>query len=86
MQDPRIADPADVIIAWEAIEELLTAVPDGPSKDVLRMVAAGLDSEEIAARMQLALDDVDTLVARARIRILTAAVVQDSKVPGVETG
>lgn len=67
-------DPAELIVAWEAVEELLAAVPDGAGRDVLRLVAAGLEPEEIAQRLGMAPSDVQRLVARGRIRVLTAAV------------
>lgn len=74
MRDLRAEDPAETVLAWEAVEELLGAVPDGPTKDVLRLVAAGLSPEEIAERVGLGVGDVETLAARGRIRLLTAAV------------
>lgn len=77
MRDPRAEDPADVVIAWEAVEELLAGVPEGPSKAVLRLVAAGLNAPSIAERLGLAVAEVDVLVARARIRLLTAAIATD---------
>jgi DNA-directed RNA polymerase specialized sigma24 family protein len=70
----RAEDPAEVVLAWEAVEELLVAVPESPAKDVLRMVAAGLSADDIAERLGLAAADVAVLAARARIRVLTAAV------------
>jgi DNA-directed RNA polymerase specialized sigma24 family protein len=73
VRDPRAEDPADVVVAWEAVEELLAAVPEGSSKDVLRLVAAGLSEDEIAVRLWLAPDDIDALAARGRMRVLTAA-------------
>lgn len=82
MRDLRAQDPADAVVAWEAVEELLAAVPDSPAKDALRMVAAGVPREEIADRLAMAADQVDVLVARARIRVLTAAV----NAPGEERG
>jgi DNA-directed RNA polymerase specialized sigma24 family protein len=66
-----------VILAWEAVEELLAAVPESPTKDVLRMIAAGLPADEIAERLGLALADVVVLAARGRIRVLTAAIASD---------
>jgi DNA-directed RNA polymerase specialized sigma24 family protein len=74
MRDLRVEDPADTVIAWEAVEELLAAIPESPAKDVLRMVAAGLPGDEIAERLGLAAADVEALAARGRIRVLTAAV------------
>lgn len=74
MRDLRAEDPAVTVLAWEAVEELLAAVPDGPPKDVLRMVAAGLGADEIAQRLRLPVADVEALAARGRIRVLTAAV------------
>jgi DNA-directed RNA polymerase specialized sigma24 family protein len=73
MQDLRAEDPAELVIAWEAVEELLAPVPESPSKDVLRLVAAGLAADEIGERLGLAVDDVAALAARGRVRILTAA-------------
>jgi DNA-directed RNA polymerase specialized sigma24 family protein len=73
MQDLRAADPADLVVAWEAVEELLAAVPEGDAKDVLRMIAAGLSAEQIAHRLGLSPADVEVLAARGRIRVLTAA-------------
>jgi DNA-directed RNA polymerase specialized sigma24 family protein len=67
-------DPADLVVAWEAIEELLTAVPEGDAKDALRMVAAGIPTAEIAERLRIDVAHVHALVARGRIRVLTAAV------------
>lgn len=74
MRDLRAEDPAEVVIAWEAVEELLAAVPDGAAKDALRMVAAGLHVPAIAERMGMAVGEVEALVARGRIRLLTAAI------------
>jgi DNA-directed RNA polymerase specialized sigma24 family protein len=73
MQDLRAEDPAELVIAWEAVEELLAPVPESPTKDVLRLVAAGLVADEIGERLGLAVDDVAALAARGRVRILTAA-------------
>lgn len=78
MHEARAADPADLVVAWEAVEELLAAVPESASKDVLRMLAAGLSLEEIADRSEHSLDDVRALAARGRIRVLTAAVARDA--------
>lgn len=74
MRDLRAEDPAETVLAWEAVEELLTAVPEGAQKDILRMVAAGLRAEEIAERLGLAVPEVEALAARGRVRVLTAAV------------
>jgi DNA-directed RNA polymerase specialized sigma24 family protein len=74
-------DPADLVVAWEAIEELLTAVPEGDVRDVLRMVAAGIPAAEIAERLQIGVADVHALVARGRIRVLTAAIVKRAQHP-----
>lgn len=74
MRDLRAEDPAEIVVAWEAVEELLAAVPDGPVKDILRMVAAGVPADEIADRLCLAVAEVEALAARGRIRVLTAAV------------
>ncbi len=70
-----------MVLAWEAVEELLAAIPESPAKDVLRMVAAGLPADEIAERLGLGVADVEVLAARGRIRILTAAIVsgQDTR-------
>lgn len=76
MRDLRAEDPADLVLAWEAVEELLTAVPEDAVKDVLRMLAAGLPPDEIAERLGRDVADVTALVARGRIRILTAAVAE----------
>lgn len=73
MDEQRASDPADIVVAWEAVEELLAPVPEGPAKDVLRLVAAGLPIAEIAARLRLVETEVTALVARGRIRVLTAA-------------
>jgi DNA-directed RNA polymerase specialized sigma24 family protein len=69
MQGLSAEDPADLVVAWEAVEELLAAVPEGCAKDVLRMVAAGLPADDIAERLDLAVPDVEALVARGRIRV-----------------
>lgn len=69
----RSTDPAEVVIGWEAIEELLAVVPEGNEKDALRLTAAGLTVCEIAARLRVRPTEVDALVARGRIRVLTAA-------------
>lgn len=74
MGDPRIQDPADVLVAWEAVEDLLAAVPESLGKDALRMIAAGVPADEIADRMGLTVADLDVLTARARVRLLTAAI------------
>lgn len=73
MRDLRAEDPADVVAAWEAVEELLRAVPDGVGKDVLRLVAAGVPVDEIAEELALPPEEVTALAARARVRVLTAA-------------
>ena len=75
MRNLSAEDPAEVVLAWEAVEELLAAIPESPAKDVLRMVAAGLPADEIANRISLAVADVEVLAARGRIRVLTAAIV-----------
>lgn len=77
MRDLSAEDPAEMFVAWEAVEELLAAVPERSTRDVLRLVAAGVPADEIAERLELAEGDVEVLVARARIRVLTAAVAQD---------
>jgi DNA-directed RNA polymerase specialized sigma24 family protein len=77
MRDLRAADPAEVVVAWEAVEELLAPVPEGPIKAVLRLVAAGLDAEAIAERLGLPADEVAALAARGRVRVLTAALAHD---------
>lgn len=77
MHPLRAEDPADLIVAWEAVEDLLAVVPEGPGKDVLRMTAAGWSVDEIAARLGLTADDVRVHAARARVRVLTAAVAAD---------
>jgi DNA-directed RNA polymerase specialized sigma24 family protein len=82
MQQLSAEDPADLVVAWEAVEELLIAVPEGSVKDVLRMVAAGLPPDEIAARLAVAVADVHALIARGRIRVLTAAVAEAADVTG----
>lgn len=74
MHELPAEDPADTVVAWEAVEELLRAVPEGLGKDVLRMVAAGLSLDEIADHLVMPVDEVHALAARARIRVLTAAV------------
>jgi len=73
VRDLPTDDPADMVIAWEAVEELLQSVPEGQAKDALRMFAAGIETDEIAHRMRLPLHEVVALMARARIRVLTAA-------------
>jgi DNA-directed RNA polymerase specialized sigma24 family protein len=73
MRDPRAADPAEVVVAWEAVEEILSAVPEGPTRAVLRLLAAGLESADIAERLALDQVEVQALAARGRVRILTAA-------------
>jgi len=82
MHEQRAEDPADVIVAWEAVEEMLAAVPEGSAKDVLRMVAAGLRADEIAERIGVDVPDVEALVARGRIRVLTAAVAREDDAAG----
>jgi DNA-directed RNA polymerase specialized sigma24 family protein len=77
MRDLHAEDPADLVIAWEAVEELLAVIPDDSStKNVLRMVAAGLSAEVIAERLDLTIADVEALAARGRVRVLTAAVAE----------
>jgi DNA-directed RNA polymerase specialized sigma24 family protein len=73
MRDHRAADPAEVVVAWEAVEEILSAVPAGPTRAVLRLLAAGLGSADIAERLALDEVEVQALAARGRVRILTAA-------------
>jgi DNA-directed RNA polymerase specialized sigma24 family protein len=72
VRHPSSEDPAELVIAWEAVEELLGCVPEGQSKHVLRLLAGGLSAEEIAARMQLPEHEVAALAARGRMRVLTA--------------
>ena len=72
VSDIRAVDPAELVVAWEAVEELLVVVPEGLGKDVLRMVAGGLSVEQISDRLGLPEDEVAVLAARARIRVLTA--------------
>jgi DNA-directed RNA polymerase specialized sigma24 family protein len=67
------SDPLDVVVAWEAVEELLASVPEGATKDVLRLVAGGLEADEIAVRLGLPVGEVAALAARGRMRVLTAA-------------
>jgi DNA-directed RNA polymerase specialized sigma24 family protein len=74
MRQLRGEDPADVVVAWEAVEELLAAIPENASKLVLRLLAAGLATEEIAERLQITADEVGVLAARGRIRVLSAAI------------
>ena len=71
MRDARAEDPAELVVAWEAVEELLAPGPESPTKDVLRLVAAGLRGEEIAERLSLAVHEVEALAARGRMRVLT---------------
>ena len=73
MRDPRVEDPAEILVAWEAVEELLAAIPEGPAKTIWRMRAAGLRPDEIAERIGLAVGEIEALAARGRIRVLTAA-------------
>lgn len=73
MRQHEADDPAEVVVAWEEVEELLAVVPEGSAKDVLRLVAAGLPSEEIADRLGLPVAEIAPLAARGRIRVLTAA-------------
>lgn len=77
MRIQRSADPADLMVEWEAVEELLAVVPEGAAKDVLRMMAAGMPDADIAERLGIPVDDVRVLAARARIRLLTAALSSD---------
>jgi DNA-directed RNA polymerase specialized sigma24 family protein len=74
MHPLRAEDPADLVVAWEAVEDLLAVVPEGTGRDVLRMTAAGWSVDEIAYRLGLSTEDVRVHTARARIRVLTAAV------------
>ena len=80
MQERNAVDPAEVVVSWEAVEELLAAVPEGEVKDVLRMVAAGVPTDDIAQRLGLDADEVTALVARGRMRVLTAAVSDDGHI------
>lgn len=75
-------DPAEVVVAWEAVDELLAVIPEGSVKDVLRLVAAGLSPEEIADRLGLAVAEVAPLAARGRVRVLTAALHNAPDTPG----
>jgi DNA-directed RNA polymerase specialized sigma24 family protein len=79
MHDVKAQDPAELVVAWEAVEELLAAVPESPAKDVLRLVAAGWPMDQIAERLGLAVTDVEVLAARGRIRVLTAAIVGEQE-------
>ena len=74
MQNLRAQDPADLLVAWEAVEDLLTVIPEGTGKDVLRMVAAGFSTADIGEALHLCTDDVEALAARGRMRMLTAAI------------
>jgi len=82
MRDLRAEDPAEVILAWEAVEEMLAVIPESPAKNVLRLMAAGLSADEIAERLGLTVADVEVLVARGRIRVLTAAAAHAATRPG----
>lgn len=73
MRDLAAEDPADVIVAWEAVEDLLAEVPECRAKSALRMVAAGLRVEEIADRFALGVDEVEVLLARARVLVVGPA-------------
>lgn len=73
MRDWQAEDPAELVLAWEAVEDLLRVVPEGTARDVLRMVAAGVPVVGIAEELGLEAGDVQVIAARARIRILTAA-------------
>ena len=79
MSYPSSADPAELIASWETVEELLVAVPEGPAKDVLRMVAGGFSAGEIAYELRLPVDEVVALAARGRMRVLTAALAADGR-------
>ncbi|HEX6254249.1 MAG TPA: hypothetical protein VFZ70_00420 [Euzebyales bacterium] len=84
--DPlRAEDPAETVVAWEAVEELLDVVPEGTAKDVLRMTAAGWSVGEIAAHLGIDDDAVEVHAARGRIRVLTAAVAASGDDAGDET-
>lgn len=72
-------DPAELVVAWEAVEELLAPVPESPTKDVLRLVAAGFCAEEIAERMTLEVAEVRALAARGRMRVLTSAIARPAE-------
>lgn len=74
MRELAAQDPADLVVAWDAVEELLAVVPEGIGKDVLRLTAAGATQQEIAAALGIPIDDVAAHVARGRIRVLTASV------------
>lgn len=69
----QAADPAETFLAWEAVEDLLAVVPDGPAKQVLRMIAAGWSPHEMAEGLGLPVAEVEALAARGRMRVLTAA-------------
>lgn len=79
---PAADDPALTVVAWEAVEELLAVVPEGPSKTACRLLAAGCPLEEIAVRMGCDVDSAAAHVARARVRVLTAAIAGDDGAPG----
>lgn len=81
MHPLRAEDPADVVVAWEAVEDLLAAVPEGTGRDILRMTAAGWSVDEIACRLGLSTEDVRVHTARARVRVLTAAIADDDGAP-----
>lgn len=85
MRDLQSEDPAEVVLAWEAVEELLAAVPESPAKHVLRMIAAGSPVDEIAEQLGLGIADVDVLAARGRIRVLTAAIASGQSSKEAET-
>lgn len=74
MRPIRAEDPAELVVAWEAVEDLLATVPEGTGKDVLRMTAAGWSDDDIAGRLGVSTEEVRVQAARARIRVLTAIV------------
>ena len=72
VRDLRAEDPAVTVLAWEAVEELLGDIPECRVKLVLRLVAAGCPREEIADRIGVRVDEIEALVARGRVLVLTA--------------
>lgn len=66
-------DPAEVLVEWEDAEAVIAVVPEGPTKEALRLLASGCNDAEIAHRLGVSRDDAVALVARGRMRVLTAA-------------
>jgi DNA-directed RNA polymerase specialized sigma24 family protein len=72
VRDLRAEDPVVLVLAWEAVEQLLADLPESRVKTVLRMVAGGLTPESLAHRLGVSVVEAEQLVDRGRVLVLSA--------------